>query len=128
MLWRGSNVTDFGATQVQPIAQGLFDAAALIFLINGDVLDGVGIVNVQRLGMGDYLVLLDPNLIGDAGLDPLKARTRISLRGDPTSGISVQIGVSYPTPFQVRVGISEGGVATDAFFPIEIIVYRAVSK
>ena len=119
-------MTDFAAAAVQPIAQGLFDAAALIFLINGDVLDGAGIAGVTRLGIGDYLVLLDPNLIGDAGVDPLKARTRIALRGDPTSGISVQMGVSYPTPFQVRIGISQGGAPMDAFFPVEIVVYRAV--
>lgn len=118
-------MTDYGAAQLQPIAQGFFDAAALIFLINGTVLDGVGIVNVQRLGMGDYLVLLDPNLIGDAGLDPLKARTTVSLRGAPSSGIK-QIGVSYPTPFQVRIVTSNAGAPFDAFNPIEIIVHRAV--
>jgi hypothetical protein len=119
-------MTDYGAAPVQPIAQGLFDAAALIFLINGDVLDGVGIAGVTRLGMGDYLVLLDPNLIGDAGVDPLKARTRVALRGDPTSGISLQMGITYPKPLHVRVAISQAGVPIDAFFPVEIVVYRAV--
>jgi hypothetical protein len=122
-------MTDYGATPLQPIAQGLFDAGALIFLINGDVLDGVGIAGVTRLGMGDYLVLLDPNLIGDAGLDPLKARTMVSLRGDPVGGGAsgiTEIGVSYPTPFQVRIVTTVAGAPFEAFFPVEVIVYRAV--
>ncbi len=117
-------MTDYAAAPVQPIAQCLYDPAT------NTILDGTGFSPaVVHALAGSFLFTFDLGLPGGVALDPKKARTFVSTRGDPVTGFSNidDIGVSYPQKNQVLVGTAEAGAPTDPLQPIEIIVYRALA-
>jgi sugar lactone lactonase YvrE len=113
-------MTDYAAAPVQPIAQCLYDPAT------NTILDGNGFSQgVVHASAGSFLFTFDIGVPGAVALDPNKARTFVTTRGDTTGFSNIDdVGVSYPQKNQVLIGTAEAGTATDPSAPLEIIVYR----
>lgn len=127
-------MTDYAAAAVQKIAQALVAPIALSAPGSAQTLIAQrGFLNVVRTvggaAAGDFTFTLDPGLPGDVSLDPLFARTNITLRGLGVGGAApvsvLPFAVTYPSFTTVRVvfGLVNAQSDPDEF---EIVVNRAM--
>jgi hypothetical protein len=148
-------MADYAAAPSQPILQGLITIVA-----GAPVFTGKGIATIFRTpatatpapvgAVGDFTLVLEPGLPGDAGVDPAFARTMITTRGAGASGAAtideksilyatvqgVLPPVSPPLPGiganAIRVILEAGGAPEDPSPPaaggVEIIVWRGWAR
>jgi hypothetical protein len=136
-------MTDYAATPVQPIVQGL------ITLVDPDVpADGInffgkgilltGPLAPVRTAAGNYTLTLDPGLPGDVAIDPPFGRFLITIRG--TVGVPTIIenkSIAYLTSptlsatavganqIQILLADSAGALSEFDGEGVEIILWRA---
>jgi hypothetical protein len=145
-------MSDYAAAPIQPIVQGL-----LTIVAGAPVFTGVGVKSVVRTvggaALGDFSLLLDPGLPGNAGELPPTGigtaltiavpdpRTLCTVRGAVATGATTinTIGVSYILPSvppgdggetTIRIVMQAGGAATDpvgaAGNGAEVITWKGV--
>lgn len=130
-------MSDYAATPVQPILQGLVTPFG-VDGFSGITFFGIGVVQTGLNkpffnGAGDYILTLDKGLPGDVAINPDFARTQITIRpfipGTPTNVVTKAVNyIVNPTPGvgcdKIEILLADSaGVGTDAIF--EIIVRRA---
>lgn len=123
-------MTDYAATPLQPIAQGLLTVSgAAAVPPHVPNFSGTGVTKVERVLIGPdiyYVFTLDKGLPGNSGeIDPDKARLHVNIRGSATNpavpfGTSITaFPVTYITPgsgggmTQFRLCFLAGGISTD---------------
>lgn len=106
------------AAPVQCIANGTTDGNH-----NGPTTIATGAI-LRAMGVGDYVVTLDPGLPGDVACDPDASRIFVQLFG---AGIIAQV-IKSPAPFttfQVLTTVAQTGAPADSGF--DFIVFKAAN-
>jgi hypothetical protein len=118
-------MSNYDAAPIQPIINGI------ITIVGGvPVFTGRGISSIVRTAagalLGDFTLMLDFGLPGNVGLDPAYAKSSLTQRGDPVTGLTTitQQAITYPATAFVRVVTSVASAGVDPPDGLELIVWR----